>query len=46
METLTSYERYLIKYYLRQKLSEMKFNDVINAKIEELEKIINKLYVF
>lgn len=46
MEKLTSFERYLIKYYLRQKLSEMKINNAINGKVEDLEKIIDKLEVF
>lgn len=46
MENLSSFERYLIKYYLKQKLDEMRYNNAISEKIIQLEKIINKLEVF
>ena len=46
MNGLTSFERYMIRYYLRQKLDEMRYNNAIPEKILFLEKIIDKLEVF
>ena len=46
MEKLSSFERYMVKYYLRQKLDEMRYNDAIYEKISVLKKIIDKLEVF
>lgn len=46
MQNLSSFEKYLIKYYLTQKLTEMRINGSIWEKTVQLQKILDKLEVF
>ena len=46
MDNLTSFERFLVKYYLEQKLAEMKYNHAVFEKKIQLEKIIKKIETF